>query len=42
LRESYEFILNGIMIEIDVSEAITLFPGIDEQLLADGCGVKLL
>jgi hypothetical protein len=37
LRESFEFIVNGTVIESEVSEAAALFPAVREQLSVDGC-----
>jgi hypothetical protein len=36
LNESFEFIANGTVIEMDVAEAAALFPAVREQLLVDG------
>jgi hypothetical protein len=40
LNESIEFHVNGIVIEIEISEAAALFPSVREQLSVDGCGRK--
>jgi hypothetical protein len=40
LRESFEFIVNGSVIESEVAEAAALFPRIREQLSIDGCARK--
>jgi hypothetical protein len=40
LNESIEFIMNRRVIEMEISEAIALFPSVREQLSVDGCGRK--
>jgi hypothetical protein len=40
LKESFEFIVNGTMIESEVGEAAALFPIVREQLSVDGCARK--
>jgi hypothetical protein len=37
LSESFEFVVNGTVIEIDLSEAAALSPAVQEQLSVDGC-----
>jgi hypothetical protein len=32
--------MNGTVIEIEIAEAIALFPAVREQLSVDGCGRK--
>jgi hypothetical protein len=38
LKESIEFHVNGIVIEIEIAEAAALFRSVREQLSIDGCG----
>jgi hypothetical protein len=38
--ESFQFIVNGSVIEIDISEAVALFPAVREQLSVDGSALK--
>jgi hypothetical protein len=40
LKESFEFIVNGTVIESEVSKSAALFPTIREQLSVDGCARK--
>jgi hypothetical protein len=40
LGESFEFFVNGTVIEIDIAEAAALFPAVREQLSVDGCARK--
>jgi hypothetical protein len=40
LNESFEFVVNGRVIESEVSETAALFPRIREQLSVDGCARK--
>jgi hypothetical protein len=42
LREPFQFIVNGTVIETDISEAAAVFPAVREQLLVDGCARKFL
>jgi hypothetical protein len=37
LKESFEFIVKGSVIELDFVEAAALFPAVREQLSVDGC-----
>jgi hypothetical protein len=37
LSESFEFVVNGTLIEFDFAEAAALFPAVREQLSVDGC-----
>jgi hypothetical protein len=37
LRESFQFIANGILVESSVAETAALFPAAREQLSVDGC-----
>jgi hypothetical protein len=40
LRESFEFIVNGSVIESDFAEAASIFPEVREHLSVDGCARK--
>jgi hypothetical protein len=42
LSESFEFVVNGSVIESKVSEAAALSPAVREQLSVDGCARKFL
>jgi hypothetical protein len=40
MSESFQFIVNGKVVESDLAEAVTLCPAIQEQLSVDGCARK--
>jgi hypothetical protein len=40
LRDSFEFVVKGSVIELDFAEAVVLFPAAREQLSVDGCTRK--
>jgi hypothetical protein len=42
LRESFQFLANGIPIESSVAEAAALFPAVREQLSLDSCAQKFV
>jgi hypothetical protein len=42
LNESFQFIVNGSVIESEIAEAAALFPRIQEQLSVDGCARKFI
>jgi hypothetical protein len=42
LKESFEFIVNGSVIESDFAEASALFPSVRERFSVDGCARKFI
>jgi hypothetical protein len=40
LNQSFQFIANGAVIELDFAEAAALFPAVREQLSVDGCALQ--
>jgi hypothetical protein len=42
LSESFEFLVNGAVIESDIAEAAALAPAVQEQLSVDGCARKFI
>jgi hypothetical protein len=40
LNETFQFIVNGTEIEMEIAVAAALFPAVGEQLSVDGCGRK--